>query len=266
MTQLVFLGAGKMATAIAAGLLEQRVFTAAGLLAADKIEAARVAFTAATGVRCVADNAAAVAGAEAVLLAIKPQDAPTALPPLADLLAGKLLISIAAGLSLAKLAGWARTERVIRVMPNTPDMVRMGAAVYACAPGATAADRALCQRIFSAVGIACEMPEAQLDAVTGVSGSGPAYVFEFVQAMVEGAVRAGLPADAALDLVVQTVAGAAEMLRQKRGTPDELRQAVTSKGGTTAAGLQVLADAHFRDLMATVIQRATERSRELGRG
>jgi len=266
MPQLVFLGAGKMATAIAAGLIEQRIFAATELLAADRIDTARAAFTAATGVRCLADNADAVQGAEAVMLAIKPQDAPAALPPLAAPLAGKLLISIAAGLSLARLSAWVRTDRIIRVMPNTPAMVRQGAAVYACAPGATAADRALAQRIFSAVGIACEMPEAQLDAVTGVSGSGPAYVFEFVQAMVDGAVKAGLPADAALALVVQTVAGAAEMLRQQRGTPDELRQAVTSKGGTTAAGLQVLTDAHFRDLIANVIQRATERSRELGRG
>jgi len=114
--------------------------------------------------------------------------------------------------------------------------------------------------------VVCEMPEEKLDAVTGLSGSGPAYVFELVKAMVDGAKAVGLPPDDALDLTVQTVAGAAEMLRQKMGTPDELRDAVTSPGGTTAAGLQVLKDADFRDLIARVIQRATERSVELGKG
>lgn len=264
--KLAFLGAGKMATAIACGLLKQKVCTAAELCASDKVEAARAAFAAKTGALCLEDNTQALAGATAVILAVKPQDAAAALTAVPGQFQGKLLISIAAGLSLAKLSAWTGSDRVIRVMPNTPAMVNLGAAVYACAPGATAADRALAQRIFSAIGIAYELPETQLDAVTGVSGSGPAYVFEFVQALVDGAVAAGLPPELALDLVVQTVAGAAEMLRQKQGTPDELRQAVTSKGGTTEAGLKVLAEAQFRPLITRVIARATERSRELGKG
>lgn len=264
--KLAFLGAGKMATAIACGLVREQVFAPADLIACDAYPAAREGFTARTGARCVEDNAEAFAFADAVILAVKPQDAATALVPLHGKWQGKVLISIAAGLSLTKLAAMTDCQRLVRVMPNTPAMVNLGASVYACAAGATDADRDLAKRIFSAIGIASEQPESALDAVTGVSGSGPAYVFEFVEAMVQGAVREGLERDLALDLVVQTVAGAAEMLKRGLGTPDELRAAVTSKGGTTAAGLQVLADAEFRELIARVIARATARSKELGRG
>ena len=149
-------------------------------------------------------------------------------------------------------------------MPNTPALVSKGAAVYACSGGVTADDRALVERIFGAVGIVMEMDESKLDAVTGLSGSGPAYVFEMIQAMVDGAEVVGLAPEAALALTVETVAGAAEMVARKMGTPDELRTAVTSPGGTTAAGLAVLEDAEFRDIIKRVIQAASERSAELG--
>ena len=264
--KLAFLGAGKMATAFARGLLARQVCTAADLAASDVKAEARAQFSARTGVACSDDNAALVAAADAVLLAVKPQDAQTVLRPLASALTDKLLISICAGLSLAKLGAWAGTGRVIRVMPNTPAMVNQGASVFACGPAVTAADRELARRILGAVGVVYELPEAQLDAVTGLSGSGPAYVFEFVQALVEAGVAVGLDRAVAHDLVLHTVCGAAEMLRQKMGTPDELRQAVTSPNGTTAAGLKVLSDAEFRALLSRVVQRATERSRELGRG
>ncbi len=264
--KLAFLGAGKMATAIAARLVEQGVFAPDHMIAADKKAEARDAFTAATGIACTGDNATAVRQADAVLLAVKPQDAPTLLPALRDDLAGTLLITIAAGLSTTKLAGWIGSDRVIRVMPNTPAMVGLGASVYTCGAAVSTTDRKLAASILEAVGIARELPEALLDAVTGVSGSGPAYVFEFVQAMADAAVAEGIPADIALDLVVQTVAGAAEMLKQKKGSPDALRNAVTSPGGTTAAGLAVMGDADFRGLIGRVVHRATECSKELGRG
>lgn len=264
--KIAFLGAGKMATAIACGLLARKVCPPADLQAADKVPAARDVFAAKTGARTVADNAAAIAGADIVILAVKPQDARLALEALRGQFAGKLLVSIAAGLNLAKLAAWTGTDRIVRVMPNTPAMVNLGASVFACAPGVTPADKASARAILEAVGIAREMPESKLDAVTALSGSGPAFVFEFVQAAVDGAVAQGLSPEDALDLFVQTVAGSAEMLRRRLGTPDELRNAVTSPHGTTAAGLAVLQDAHYRALMAQVIQRATQRSMELGQG
>jgi pyrroline-5-carboxylate reductase len=261
---LAFIGAGKMATAIASGLVDHKVFASDAILATDVYEPAREAFSARTGATCSCDNAAVVAQADAIVLSVKPQVAAQVLAPLKGSFADKLFISIAAGLSIDSLAAWTGAGRIIRVMPNTPAMVATGASVFSCAPAVTETDRELARRIFGAIGIVHEMPEPKLDAVTGLSGSGPAYVFEFIQALVDGGVAAGLDAESAHELVVQTVAGAAEMLRQGMGTPDELRTAVTSPGGTTAAGLSVMADANFRDIMSQVVARATARSIELG--
>jgi pyrroline-5-carboxylate reductase len=263
--QLAFIGAGKMATAIARGLIEQGVCSAENIVATDVLPAARTAFTEQTGAGCGEDNAVAVAAADVVILAVKPQVAADVMAPLHGAFDRALLISIAAGLPLDSLTGWAGSDRVVRVMPNTPAMVGMGAGVYAAAAAVTDDDRAMVSRIFGAVGIIHELPEEAIDAVTGLSGSGPAYVFEFVQALVEAGSDVGLPPDVAHALVVQTVAGAAEMLRRDLGSPDELRNAVTSPGGTTAAGLGVLADGEFRELIRRVVRRATERSIELGK-
>jgi len=262
--KLTFIGAGKMATALAGGLVKGGVFAVDDVTATDVVAGARAAFTDSTGIQTEAGNDTATAVADVVILAVKPQVAAEVLLPLHGAFDDKLFVSIAAGLSIEKLREWIGSDRVIRVMPNTPALVGQGAAVFACGDGVTADDRDLATRIFDAVGIVCEMDEDKLDAVTGLSGSGPAYVFEMIQAMVDGAVAAGLPADSALDLTVQTVAGAAEMVRQKMGTPDELRTAVTSPGGTTAAGLEVMNDVDFRAIMTQVIARATERSAELG--
>lgn len=261
---LAFIGAGKMATAIASGLVDHRVFAPEHILATDVADSACQAFAERTGASCGSDNTAMIAQADAIVLAVKPQVAAQVLAPLKGAFADKLFISIAAGLSIDSLATWTGASRIIRVMPNTPAMVATGASVFSCAPAVTDADRELARRIFGAIGVVREMPESKLDAVTGLSGSGPAYVFEFIQALVDGGVNAGLDADSAHELVVQTVAGAAEMLRQGMGTPDELRIAVTSPGGTTAAGLSVMAAADFREIMSRVVARATARSIELG--
>jgi pyrroline-5-carboxylate reductase len=262
--KIAFIGAGKMATALASGIINGGVCGAGDVIATDVLGNARDMFSAATGAGTTDDNATAIRGADVVVLAVKPQVAESVVAPLKGAFSGKLLISIAAGLSLSKLCYWSDSDRVVRVMPNTPTMVGKGASAYATAAAVDDADRRTVDQILGAGGICYEVSEAHLDAVTGVSGSGPAYVFEFIQAMVDGAVDVGLDAGLAEALVVQTVAGAAEMVQQKKGTPDELRVAVTSPGGTTAAGLKVLEDADFRQLMADVIRRATERSVELG--
>ncbi len=264
MKKLGIIGAGKMATAITQGIIAKKLYPPNELIAADISASIRQHYTAQTQVECIDDNRMLLNIAETIMLAVKPQQAREVLFTLLPDLSHKLLISIAAGISLAKLKDWTHSPRLIRVMPNTPATVGLGATVFAAAQGATADDRQMVQQIFGAVGICKEMHEEALDAVTGLSGSGPAYVFEFIQALVDGGVKMGLPAEDALDLVVQTVAGAAEMLRQKQGTPDELRIAVTSPGGTTAAGLSVLNEADFRDLMSRVVEKATTRSRELG--
>jgi len=264
--KLGIVGAGKMGTAIARGLVDNGVLPAEAVAAADVVAAARESFRHATGVQCAESAGEIVGGADVVLLAVKPQIAAEAVAPIAGQCRGKLIVSIMAGIPLARLCGWFGSERVVRVMPNTPLTVGRGASVFACAADVSDADRAFVQRLFGAVGIVHEMAEERLDAVTALSGSGPAYVFEMIQALVAAAEAVGLPADAALELTVQTVAGAAEMLQRGLGTPDELRIAVTSPGGTTAAGLAVMAEANFRQLVKDVVAAATRRSVELGRG
>lgn len=263
--KLAFLGAGKMATAIAAGLVQSEILPSDALQAADISAEAAEDFTRATGVACSPHADSALAGADIAVLAVKPQVAEQAVRELRGMWADKLCVSIAAGLTLDKLCDWFEHQRVVRVMPNTPLMVGLGASVFCCAPAVTEQDRSLVHRMFGTVGIAREMAENKMDAVTALSGSGPAYIFEMVQAMVDGAELVGLPPDTALELSIQTVLGAATMLDRRLGSPDDLRRAVTSPGGTTAAGLEVMAKNNFRGLVAQVIRAARDRSAELGR-
>jgi len=263
--KIAFIGAGKMATAIARGLVENGVLGIDAICAVDVSAEARGAFSDATDIVCSRDAEEAVRGRDVVVLAVKPQVAEEAVRPLVGFCSGKLVVSIAAGLPLVRLCEWFESTRVVRVMPNTPLMVGKGASVYACGADVTDLDREFLQKLFGAAGIVFELDEVKLDAVTALSGSGPAYIFEMIQALVDGAVGEGLPAEVALQLTAQTVAGAAAMVQAELGTPDELRVAVTSPGGTTAAGLAVMRDAGFRTLMADVVRAATERSVELGR-
>ncbi|MCK5802293.1 MAG: pyrroline-5-carboxylate reductase [Lentisphaeria bacterium] len=263
--RLAFLGAGKMATAIASGVVGNNVMQPADLIATDISPEARTAFTEKTGVCCQESTSAMFAECDALLLAVKPQMAEQAIAALSRLKDDCLIISIAAGIPIAKLSVWFKTGRIIRVMPNTPLMVGAGATVFACGPGAHDEDASFVTKLFGALGYVAELPEEKIDAVTALSGSGPAYIFEMVQALTEGSVALGLPPDIALDLTVQTVYGAARMLRQRMGGPEELRDAVTSPRGTTAAGLSVLAEGKFRTLIAAVVRAARDRSVELGK-
>ena len=262
--KLAFLGAGKMATAIAAGISKQGILRVEDMVACDIYPEAQRKFTAVTGVCCGDFSEAAFVAADVVVLAVKPQKAEAAVAALPTLRPECLVVSIMAGVPLARLAAWLGTEKLIRTMPNTPMMVGCGATGFARGPAADGDDAEFVRRVFGALGFVGEVPEESLDAVTALSGSGPAYVFEMIQALVDAGVSAGLPAELALGLTVETVAGAAEMLRQGLGTPDELRTAVTSPGGTTAAGLGVFAEAGFRELVRQVVTAARDRSIELG--
>jgi len=206
------------------------------------------------------------------VLAVKPALVPRVLADLraslGDGLAKPLWISIAAGVSIARieseLPGGAR---VVRAMPNTPALVRAAATAYAANAAATAADRALTQALFECVGLAWEAPdESLLDAVTGLSGSGPAYVFVFLEALADAGVRVGLPREAAQRLATQTVLGAAQLARDTGIHPAQLKDRVTSPGGTTIAGLARLEAAGFRAALQGAVEAATRRSRELGEG
>jgi pyrroline-5-carboxylate reductase len=186
--------------------------------------------------------------------------------PRESALARPLWVSIAAGVPLAALAAALPPgSRIVRAMPNTPALVRAGATAFVASPGCSAGDRALARALFEAVGSAWEAPsEALLDAVTGLSGSGPAYVFVFLEALSDAGVRMGLPRDAATALAIQTVLGAAKLAQETGRHPAALKDQVTSPGGTTIAGLERLEARGFRAAVHEAVAAATRRSKELG--
>ncbi|MGC1275071.1 MAG: pyrroline-5-carboxylate reductase [Planctomycetaceae bacterium] len=261
-----FLGTGKMATALAKGLIDSGFVLAHAVLGSDVVPEARRAFTDATQARTSEDNAEVVA-ADVVFFAVKPQQMPGLLKSLAGHADGStLIVSIAAGVPIATITqALGEDARVVRVMPNTPCLVGSGASAYALGGAATSADGALVRTMLETVGIAIEVPEASLDAVTGLSGSGPAYVYQIIEALSDGGVRVGLPRNVATQLAAQTVLGAAQMVLETGEHPGTLKDAVTSPGGTTIAGLHELERGGLRAALMNAVEAATQRSRELGR-
>jgi pyrroline-5-carboxylate reductase len=258
-----FLGAGAMGEALAGGLVAAGVPRERVRLA-DPDAARTDAVKRALGVATGDDNAAVVRDADVVVIAVKPGLVASVLREVGD--ARPLWISIAAGASIAKLeAALPQGARVVRAMPNTPALVREGATAYVANRAASAADRAVAQALFECAGLAWEAPdESLLDAVTGLSGSGPAYVFVLLEALADAGVRMGLPRDAAQRLAIQTVLGAATLARETGLHPAQLKDRVTSPGGTTIAGLARLEAAGFRAALIDAVEAATKRSKELG--
>jgi pyrroline-5-carboxylate reductase len=263
-----FLGAGKMATALAKGLVNARLVKANQLCAADPFDGARKHFTGETGAKTFAANREAAASATVLILATKPDQVAAALAEIsAAFTKNHLLISIAAGVTIAKLEhALPPGARVIRVMPNTPALVGAGAAGFALGQNATAADGELAKKLLSAVGLALQVKESLLDAVTGLSGSGPAYVYQFIEALSDGGVAAGLPRDIATQLAAQTVLGGAKMVLATGQHPGALKDQVTSPGGTTIEGLHELEKGGLRATVISAVRAATEKSRKLGQG
>ncbi|MBI1175919.1 pyrroline-5-carboxylate reductase [bacterium] len=261
-----FLGAGKMATALARGLVNQKIVDAKHLRASDPYPAAREAFVEATGGLTTDQNEDVVTQSDIVILAVKPHQVEEALAEVRPAWrADKLLISIAAGITLNKLvSGLGEAARVARVMPNTPALVGASASAYAMSKSAKAADAATVQQLLSAVGLAFEVKEALIDAVTGLSGSGPAYVYQFIEALSDGGVAAGLPRDMATKLAAQTVLGAAKMVLETGQHPGSLKDMVTSPGGTTIEGLHQLEKGGVRAAVMNAVRAAAARSKELG--
>ncbi len=264
--RVFFLGAGKMATALAGGMTRNGC-PATKISAYDVSEAAAEAFTNVTYVKAFSTGVYKLAQeADIVLLAVKPQYLAEALKLFDNgELQDKLVISIVAGATLETLSGLTGATRIVRVMPNTPAMIGKGAAAYAVSPGVTEADAQAVEAILGSVGYFCRLPEKLIDAVTGLSGSGPAYVFDFIQALSDGGVRCGLPRTEATKLAAMTVMGAAAMVMETGEHPAVLRDQVTSPGGTTIAGLAVLERAAFRGTVSDAVGAATARSAELGK-
>lgn len=263
--RIAFVGAGQMATALGTGWIKAGLVEPSALVAADPLEAARRRFHEATGAAVTADNRRAVADAAVVFLAVKPQQVASAARELAGALpAEALVVSIAAGVRLSVLQRrLGRSVRLVRVMPNTPCLVGAGASAYSLGPGVTEEDGRLVEQLLGAVGAAFRVEEGWLDAVTGLSGSGPAFVYVLIEALGDAGVRMGLPRALAAALAAQTVLGAARMVQLTGEHPAVLKDRVASPGGTTMAGLGALESAGFRAAVWGAVEAATRRAAEL---
>lgn len=262
---LAVVGGGRMGEAIIKGLLDAGAMQAASILVAEPSADRRSALTSAYGVACSATAADVVSGAALVLLAVKPQVMDDVVTELAPSLSGAVVVSIAAGISCARLesllpAGTA----VVRVMPNTPAMVGQGMSVVSGGDEADAGQVDLVRRLFESVGEAIVLDERYQDAATSISGSGPAYVALFIDAMARAGVRQGLTRDVAEKLAVQTVRGTADLLQESGMHPEQLVDGVASPGGTTIAAVEALEAGGLRATIAAAVAAAVKRAKELG--
>ncbi len=262
-----FLGAGKMATALAKGFVRAEIVFPKEIIAGDLYGVARNIFAKETGAKTTASNSEVLKFANVLILATKPDQVPIALAEISSAFTkNHLLISIAAGVTISKLENLLPAgARVIRVMPNTPALVSEGASAFALGKNAGVADAELAKKLLSAVGVALQVKENLLDAVTGLSGSGPAYVYQFIEALSDGGVAAGLPRDIATKLAAQTVLGAARMVLETGQHPGALKDQVTSPGGTTIEGLHALEKGKLRATVMSAVRAATEKSKKLGK-
>ena len=266
MKKVGFIGAGKMAEAMLAGLIAKRFTTADHILASDVSGERLVQLRGLYGVRTTSSNRDVVAHAEVVLLAVKPQQLDDVLRELAPHMGpGQLVVSIAAGKRTSHIELLLPVGRVIRVMPNIACLVGEGMNVFTRGARASADDGAVVASMLDCCGRAMELPESLFDAVTALSGSGPAFFAYLLDRFVDGATKEGLSRPDALLLAGQTMLGTARLLSEKHLEPADLAAAVTSAKGTTAAGREVLETAVVADVLERTIQAAAQRSRELGR-
>jgi pyrroline-5-carboxylate reductase len=264
-----FIGAGVMARALGKGLVQGGVVSATAIVcSAPTAQEGQPFLDLLPGSRWTADNTQVVSESDLTILAVKPQMMPEAMPALRKISAGKLFLSIAAGITIEKIRGWLDpTARIVRAMPNTPMQIGTGASVYAGGPNATAADLALAERVLASAGKAWPVEENQIDVVTALSGSGPAYVFHFLDALTRAGIGIGLPEKLAGDLALQTALGSAQLAAQSDLSPLELAAQVKSPKGTTLAGCAVLEEGDaLNQLMARCLAAAKLRAEQLSRG
>eukprot|EP00804_Cyclotella_cryptica_P021882 CCRYP_000843-RA/>CCRYP_000843-RA protein AED:0.13 eAED:0.14 QI:0/0/0/1/1/1/2/0/283 len=270
MSTIGFIGTGMMASSLIDGIIAKGLRTPSQIHCSDIYPPAREAASN-KGYNATESNAVVCANSEdAIFIAVKPNGVMDACNDLNSHLVNipvdqrPLVISIAAGVTLATLEKALPGQRIVRVMPNTPCLVGEAACGFSLGSLATDADRTLVKTLLDAVGLSMEVPETLLDAVTGLSGSGPAYVFQFIEALSDGGVRAGLPRNVSTMLAAQTVKGAAEMVLRTGKHPGELKDGVTSPGGTTIAGVEALEKGGFRAATISAVTSATRRSMQLG--
>jgi pyrroline-5-carboxylate reductase len=261
-----FFGAGKMASALASGFVRAGLTTGPSIMASDPVALARSSFAEATGAKTTASNLDVVAFAKTLILAVKPDQIESLLTEVGEQINGEhLLISIAAGVPLSKLeARLPAAARVIRVMPNTPALVGASASAFALGNAASADDAQTASNLLSAVGLAFQVKETLLDAVTGLSGSGPAYIYILIEALSDGGVACGLPREISTKLAAQTVLGSAKMVLETGLHPGALKDMVTSPGGTTIEGVHELEKGGLRAAMMAAVRSATEKAKRIG--
>jgi pyrroline-5-carboxylate reductase len=262
------IGAGKIGSAIARGIIRAGLVNKESVMSSDVSDELRQAIARDLDIKVTPDNGALCDFAEIIILAVKPQIVDPVAREIAKKLGkSKLLVSVAAGVPLGRIeTHLERGARVVRVMPNIPCVIGAGAAGFAGGGHATAADLEKVGAILNSFGVGLAVEEKYLDAVTGLSGSGPAYVFLFMEALADGGVQVGLSRDVALKLAMQTVYGAARMALESNKHLSELKDEVTSPGGTTIAGLYAMEQNGFRGTVMDAVVSATRRSQELGKG
>ena len=266
MQTLAILGCGTMGEAILAGLLSSGEFQPSQIVATVRRAEVGHRITGKYGVRTTKDNLEAANDADVVLAAFKPQMMAEILDDDAMRLAlrGNVLISIAAGVKLAKLAGWLPETAVIRAMPNTPCLVRRGMTAIALGPGATEEHGEVARRLFEPVGRVVQVEDKHMDAITSLNGSGPAFAYVMLEAMADGGVMMGLPRDVALEIAAKVFEGAAAMVLETGSHPAALKDQVTTPAGSTIAGLLTMEDGRIRSVLARTIQEATKVAGTLG--
>jgi pyrroline-5-carboxylate reductase len=262
-----FIGGGNMGSALIRGLIA-RGLTPQRISVGEALPERRAALSAEFGVRATADNLEAIRGADVVVLAVKPQDMAVTVRPFAEVFRQRspLVLSIAAGIRLAAIAGWCGAGvPVVRAMPNRPALNGAGATALFAPEGLIEAHRSLAEQVLGSSGTTIWVrDEDALDVVTALSGSGPAYFFLLAELMIDAAAELGLPRDSARELAIQTLFGSGRMARDSDGDLARLRAEVTSKGGTTEAALRVFDAANLRGIVAAALQAATKRAGELG--
>lgn len=264
--KLGVIGCGKMGSALVGGIIESGICMGRDTFVHDTYAPAAEALAEKTGGQICHSNLEVVENAEIILLCVKPQGMIESLEELGTDVTDRLLISIAAGVTIDTIeSAIENRHRVIRVMPNTPSLVGRGAAGFACGKSATKEDSEWTSKLLGAVGYVCQVEESDLDAVTALSGSGPAYLFLMIESLVKAAVEQGLDPTIAKQLAAHTVAGSAEMVLQTDDSPTQLRENVTSPNGTTFAALESFRSNQFESIVAQALDAARDRSIELGK-
>jgi pyrroline-5-carboxylate reductase len=264
--KLAFIGSGNLASAIVRGLISKKIYAPTDIACTSKSGDTAQALAASTGITFEPDLTKLLAAADTVVIAFKPQSLATADARLAELTAGKLVISVLAGKKLSRLAqSFPHARNIVRTMPNTPAAIGAGMTPYCSLQPLSPADHATVEQLLGALGQFVSLGEEHMDAVTALVGSSPAFLFEFVAALRDGGVAAGLPRDTAQKLALETVLGASKLLAHTGMEPEALRDQVVSPNGTTYAGLQVMGAREFRETMKETILAGARRANELSR-